>query len=308
MFATPPAVRAEVFCRIPDRFRRKGQLSQERLRAGKGTLATDSYIEGPSFDRQGNLYLVDIAFGLIFRVSPAGDVEQVAEYEGEPNGLKVHCDGRIFVADHRNGLLLIDPVTGARTSVHNRFRTEGFKGLNDLFFSSEGNLYFTDQGQTGLHDPSGRVYRMAANGDVECLLNNVPSPNGIVMNPAENWLYVAATRGNCVWRAMVLPDGSLTRVGLFIQLTGGTGPDGLAMDREGNLFVAHTGLGAVWKFSPRGEPLLRIDSCVHGASTTNLAFGGKDNCDLFITESETGTVLVAHLDVPGQPMYSHATT
>jgi gluconolactonase len=306
MFAPPPAIKAEVFTRIPDRYRKAGQLSAERLRAGKGTPATDSYIEGPSFDRQGNLYLVDIAFGLVFRVSPAGEVEQIAEYDGEPNGLKIHRDGRIFVADHKNGLVLLDAASGRIDPLVPRFRTEGFKGLNDLFFTSGGDLYFTDQGQTGLQDPSGRVYRMAADGSVECLLTNVPSPNGIVMNPAQNLLYVAATRGNCIWRAMVLPDGSLTRVGLFIQLTGGTGPDGLAVDREGNLFVAHTGLGAVWMFSPKGVPLLRIDSPTHHSATTNLAFGGPDNRNLYITESESGTVLVARMDIPGQPMYSHA--
>jgi len=304
MFAPPPAVKAEVFARIPDRYRKAGQLSAERLAAGKGTRATDSYIEGPSFDRAGNLYLVDIAFGLIFRVSPQGDVTQIAEYDGEPNGLKIHQDGRIFVADHKNGLMLLDPDSGTVTPWLTRFRTEGFKGLNDLFFCSRGDLYFTDQGQTGLQDASGRVFRLTAQGQLECLLDNVPSPNGIVMSPSENHLYVAATRGNCIWRAMVLPDRSLTRVGLFVQMSGGAGPDGMAVDQAGNLYVAHAGFGAVWKFSPRGEPLLRIDSCAHGM-TTNIAFGGPDNRDLYITESESGTVMVARMDTPGQPMYSH---
>lgn len=305
MYAAPPTVKTEVFARIPDQYRKAGQLSEERLRAGKGTRTTDSYIEGPSFDRHGNLYLVDIAFGLIFRVSPSGDVTQLIEYDGEPNGLKIHRDGRIFVADHKNGLLLLDPDAGRVTPYIARARTEGFKGLNDLFFAANGDLYFTDQGQTGLQDPSGRVYRQGADGHLECLLGNVPSPNGIVMNPAETMLYVAATRGNCVWRAMVLPDRSLTRVGLFIQMSGGSGPDGMAVDQAGNLYVAHAGMGAVWKFSPRGEPLLRIDSCM-GHMTTNIAFGGQDNRDLYITESESGSVLVARMDIPGQPMYSHA--
>jgi gluconolactonase len=304
VFAPPPVMKTEVFARIPDKFRKAGQLSEERLRAGKGTLATDSYIEGPSFDRAGNLYLVDIAFGLIFRVSPQGVVEQIAEYDGEPNGLKIHRDGRIFVADHKNGIMLVDPASGRVEPYIRRARTEGFKGLNDLFFSAAGDMYFTDQGQTGLHDPSGRVYRHSADGELQCLLDGVPSPNGIVMNANETQLYVAATRGNCVWRAMVLPDRSLSRVGVFIQMSGGTGPDGLAIDQAGNLFVAHAGFGAVWMYSPRGEPLLRIDSCMHGM-TTNIAFGGPDNRDLYITESESGCVLVARMEIPGKPMYSH---
>lgn len=304
MFSAPPILGTEVFARIPDGFRKPGQISAERLQAGKGTLKTDCFIEGPSFDRNGNLYLVDIAFGQIYRVSPQGAVVLVLEYDGEPNGLKIHRDGCIFVADHKNGLMLLDPVAGTITPFIERYRTESFKGVNDLVFSKSGDLYFTDQGQTGLQDPSGRVFRLDNKGQLSCLLSNVPSPNGIVLSAGENFLYVAATRSNNIWRAMILPDGSITRAGNFIQMSGGSGPDGLALDQAGNLYVAHAGLGAVWKFSPQGEPLLRINSCA-GKMTTNIAFGGKDNQDLFITESDSGSVLVARMDTPGQALFSH---
>ena len=304
MFSAPPILGTEVFARIPDGFRKPGQISAERLQAGKGTLKTDCFIEGPSFDRDGNLFLVDIAFGQIYRVSPQAAVALVLEYDGEPNGLKIHRDGRIFVADHKNGLMLLDPVAGTITPFIERYRTESFKGLNDLVFSKSGDLYFTDQGQTGLQDPSGRVFRLDNKGQLSYLLSNVPSPNGIVLSAGENFLYVAATRSNNIWRAMILPDGSITRAGNFIQMSGGSGPDGLALDQAGNLYVAHAGLGAVWKFSPQGEPLLRINSCA-GKMTTNIAFGGKDNQDLFITESDSGSVLVARMDTPGQALFSH---
>lgn len=306
MFSAPPTVTAEVFTRIPSHLRRAGKLSAERLAAGKGTAATDSYIEGPSFDQQGNLYLVDIAFGLIMRVDPDGEVTLLAEYDGEPNGLKLHRDGRIIIADHKNGLMLLDPATNTPVPWIQRFRTEAFKGLNDLFIASNGDIYFTDQGQTGMQDPSGRVYRFSAEDHkLEALLTNVSSPNGIVVNPGRTQIYVAATRDNAVWRGMLLPDGSVTRVGRFIQMSGGSGPDGMALDVEGNLYVAHAGMGAVWKFSARGEPLLRINSCA-GDITTNIAFGGPDNRTLFITESETGTVMMATMDAPGVPMHSHS--
>jgi len=304
MFKAPPEIGTEVFTRIPDQYRKSGQLSPERILAGKGSLKTDSYIEGPAFDREGNLYIVDIAFGLIYRIDPQGQVKLVVEYDGEPNGLKIHHDGRIFVADHKNGLMLLDPESGSIKPYIGRYKTESFKGLNDLVFSKAGALYFTDQGQSGLQDPSGRVYCLDTQGNLNCLLNNVPSPNGIALNPEENFLYIAVTRANSVWRAMLLADGSITRVGNFIQLSGGSGPDGLAVDQAGNLYVAHAGLGSVWKFSAQGEPLLRIRSCA-GMMTTNLAFGGKDNQDLFITESESGSILRARMDTPGLTLFSH---
>ncbi len=100
-------------------------------------------------------------------------------------------------------------------------------------------------------------------------------------------LYVVDTRGNWVWRAMVLLDRSLTRVRAVSCRCRAVGePDGMAVDQAGNLYVAHAGMGAVWKFSPRGGELpLRIASCM-GNMTTNIAFGCKDNRDLYITESE----------------------
>ena len=304
MFKAPPEIGTEVFARIPDQYRKSGQLSSERILAGKGSLKTDSYIEGPAFDREGNLYIVDIAFGLIYQINPQGQVKLLVEYDGEPNGLKIHHDGRIFVADHKNGVMLLDPESGSIKPYIGRYKTESFKGLNDLVFSKTGVLYFTDQGQSGLQDPSGRVYCLDTQGNLNCLLNNVPSPNGIALNLEENFLYIAVTRANCVWRAMLLADGSITRVGNFIQLSGGSGPDGLAVDQAGNVYVAHAGLGSVWKFSAQGEPLLRIRSCA-GMMTTNLAFGGKDNQDLFITESESGSILRVRMDTPGLRLFSH---
>jgi gluconolactonase len=112
---------------------------------------------------------------------------------------------------------------------------------------------------------------------------------------------VAVTRGNAVWRAPILLDGGTAKVGIFIQMSGGSGPDGLALDQAGNLAVAHPGLGAAWLFSDRGEPLLRIDSPVTSV-ITNCAFGGPDGRDLYLTEADSGVVLKARLPHPGLPL------
>jgi gluconolactonase len=98
---------------------------------------------------------------------------------------------------------------------------ERFNAVNDLFFASNGDLYFTDQGMTELHDPTGRLFRASPVGRVTCLLHNVPSPNSLVMNREETMLYVAVTRGNCVWRVPLTRDGGVAKVGLYIQLSGG---------------------------------------------------------------------------------------
>ena len=126
--------------------------------------------------------------------------------------------------------------------------SEGFKGVNDLVFSSCGDVYFTDQGQTGLQDPSGRVYRYSAAGDLARLIDTVPSPNGIALSADGKVLFVAATRANQIWRLPLHPSGATTKVGIFAHLHGGpSGPDGLALDEEGCLLIVHASFGSVWR-------------------------------------------------------------
>jgi gluconolactonase len=296
-FGPPPKlIETEVFSRLPDRLRDPAQPSSARRKRR-------SFLEGPSFDRDGNLYCVDIYMSRIYRVTPRGEWDVVVEYDGEPNGLKFHRDGRIFIADHRNGILLVDPKAGKVIPFLEGPSKQRFKGVNDLIFAANGDLYFTDQGQTGLHDPTGCVYRYTAEGRLECLVDNVPSPNGLALNVRETALYVAVTRANAVWR-IPLDEGGTSKVGLFVQLFS-AGPDGMALDEEGNVVVTHPGLGTVWVFSKRGEPLYQVKSCA-GEMTTNVAYGGDERKTLYITESRSGTLLAARMPVAGKPMYSHA--
>src|SRR4051794_22176103 len=172
-------------------------------------------------------------------------------------------------------------------------------------FAPNGDLYFTDQGQTGLQDPTGRVYRLRPTGELTCLVDTVPSPNGMVIGTAMQKLFVAVTRAQQIWRIPLNASGLVAKVGIFSQLHGGMGgPDGIALDAEGCLLVAHTGFGSIWRLSPVAEPLLRVTSCA-GFSTTNIAFGGADHKTLFITESHSGSILQVEMPVPGQQLYSH---
>jgi gluconolactonase len=303
MFAAPPVIETTLFARVPPELSNAHRRSPwvETLQNGAPTA---SFLEGPSFDRDGNLWVTDIPWGRLFKIAPDGKLSVAFEYDGEPNGLKFHRDGRAFISDHKHGIMVFDPTRGAIEPLIERGRFERFKGVNDLVFASNGDLYFTDQGMTGLHDPSGRLYRLTAGGRLDCLLDNVPSPNGLALNKHETIVYLCVTRNNAIWRVPLAKEGGVGRVGIFIQMSGGTGPDGMAMDAEDNLAVCHVGFGTVWLFSALGEPLRRIKSCA-GLATTNCAYGGRDGKSLFITESATGSVLRAELPVAGRAMYSH---
>ena len=305
MFPEPRIVESRIHAVLPEEF---------RIREGESAFARDlfrgrkvgSFLEGPAFDPHGNLHMVDIAFGRILKLAPDGAWSVTARYDGHPNGMKRHPDGRLFVADRMRGVMIVDPESGRVETFIGPDRLPGYKGLNDLFFASNGDLYFTDQGTSGLHDPTGRVFRYTASGRLDCLLANGPSPNGLVMNPEETELYVAMTRANQVWRLPLREDGSVNRAGLFCQLVGGLGPDGLAMDRAGNLAVAHAGGGQVWLWSPAGLPTHRVPAADGGPFTTNLAYGGADGRTLFVTSSLNENVLAAEMPEPGQPLFGSA--
>ncbi len=303
MFFHPPKdVPTTLFASLPEELKNADETN-EWVRGQPGG-PVGSLLEGPSFDHEGNLWVVDLPNGRVFRIGADGVFHMVAEYDGWPNGLKFHKDGRIFIADYKHGIMTMDPVTGKVTPYLVRAGLERFKAVNDLFFAANGDLYFTDQGLTGLHDPTGRLFRVRPDGQVTCLLDNVPSPNGLVMNLEESMIYLAVTRANAVWRVPLTRDGGVAKVGLFVQLSGGWGgPDGLALDAEGRLVIAHVGMGSVWIVDRLGEPVYRVRTCAK-MHTTNVAYGGPDGRSLFITESESGSILRAELDVPGKKMFS----
>ena len=226
---TPPQViEARVLTRVPDSFRAKRRT--DWADANKPGHEVDCFIEGPTFDRAGNLYIVDIPFGRIFRITPKLEWSLVVQYDGWPNGSALHRDGSLWITDYRRGLLRLDlsssaparAATGDPAPILGHRNSESFKGVNDLTFDSDGNCYFTDQGQTGLHDASGRVYRHSPStsgaGRLELLVDRIPSPNGVALDATGKVIFIAVTRANQVWRGPMLADGSVSKVGAFILL------------------------------------------------------------------------------------------
>ena len=109
---TPPQTdQTQIFSAMPAEFRRKHRLPNGPTPTGPAP-PTDCFIEGPSFDADGNLYIVDIPFGRIFRISPDRKWSLVVEYDGWPNGLKIDAEGRILVADYMHGIMELDARAG----------------------------------------------------------------------------------------------------------------------------------------------------------------------------------------------------
>lgn len=290
----PVRLRAEVHATLPERWTKPKSSTWSDVNASGRTLG--SFLEGPCFDRNGNLFVVDIPFGRIFMLTPRGRFELYCSYEGWPNGLKILGE-RILVADHKQGLVEVRPDGGVAVLVDG-YRGERFRGLNDLTLADGGWVYMTDQGQSGLQETSGAVYRWHfPTGRLERVLSNIPSPNGLAFSPDRSRLFVAVTRTNTIWRLPFLRDGGTSKVGVFLNLSGGGGPDGLSVDADGGLVVAQPGLG-VLRFDAVGR-LTHFVEVPEGASASNIAFGKADPNSLYITDSAACRILKVDMPFPG---------
>ena len=302
-FRALETIEVQVFASLPAKFRKKGRSAWSD--ANRQGAELDSFLEGPALDRQGNLWCVDIPFGRIFRIDPQGGWELAAQYDGWPNGLKIHREGWIAIADYRKGLLRMDPRSGQMEPLLETAFSESFKGLNDLHFADNGELYFTDQGQSGIADASGRVWRLRPSGELSRLLDNAPSPNGITLSPDGSQLYVAVTRAQQVWRLPLMAGGMPSKSGVAIQLSGGqAGPDGIEADAEGGLAVCHLGVG-VWRFDADMLPTHLAHAGRRRRFMTNLAFGGAQGRTAYVTDSLNGEIVTAEMPVAGKKLFAY---
>lgn len=290
----PQHILAEPFARLPAAFHFRGEPN-DWVRATRPGQRLHSFLEGPSFDGEGALWLVDVPHGRIFRVTPDGEWAIVLEYDGEPHGLAFASDGRLLIADYRRGLLRYDPAGSGTETLCDRVNTEAFRGLADLAVAANGDIWMTDPGRSSLSDPTGRLFCLR-NGarEAELMLANLPYPNSVAIGPDGSTVLVSVTRANAIWRLRTdAPTSGRPMAGTFIQLSGGLGPDGLAVDGMGRIAVAQAQAGRAYLFNALGDPVARID-VPDGLWTTAVRFA-PDGRSLFIVEAQTGSIYRAEM-------------
>ena len=213
------------------------------------------------------------------------------------NGLTLDANDSLVMADHGNRQVArLDESKFTKTILADRYQDKRLNSPNDLVYRSNGDLYFTDPpyGLTGLNnDPAKEleyngVYRLTPAGQLILLTSELTFPNGLAFSPDEKTLYVAnSDPKKAVWMAYdVRPDGTIGNGRVFFDATALVSdkkpglPDGMKVDRSGNLFAA--GPGGIFIISPAGKHLGTI---VTGQPTANCAFG-DDGSTLYMTAND----------------------
>ena len=214
---------------------------------------------------------------------------------GEPgsNGLTTDRDGMLILCQHGDRRVVRLEKNGQFTPIAQFYQYHRFNSPNDLDYKSNGDLYFTDPpyGLEKLNDDPAKelkqngVYRVTPKGDVSLMIDNLTFPNGIAFSPDEKTLYVAISdpKKPVIMAYDVKPDGTLVGGRVFFNAESLAAPDrkglpdGLKVDRKGNLFA--TGPGGVLVISPEGKLL---GSILTGEATANCNWG-NDGSVLYIT-------------------------
>ena len=258
-----------------------------------------TFTEGPVW-RRGSLLFSDIPNKRIARWRKLPEGPELTTYAtGMSNGLTLDRQGHVLAAEHDGRRVTRVDEDGTRAVLAEQFQGKRLNSPNDIVVRSDGSIYFTDppyavqpatpgmprpagwwtKAIPGREQPCNGVYRLAPDGSLHLAADDFTLPNGLAFSPDESVLYIDDSAQKHIRAFAVRPDGTLTNGRVLLDMASedlGV-PDGLKVDRSGNVFC--TGPGGVWVCRADGALLGRI---VLPELPANLAWG-EDGSVLFLT-------------------------
>jgi gluconolactonase len=282
---------------------------------------TVAFTEGPTVDRDGNVYFTEMVSQRIMKLTATGVLSTFRERSNDANGLLIDPQGRLVACEgaesQRTGVLVkykpqitrTDLRTGRMEVLADNYQGKPFVGPNDVTIDSKGRLYFTDL--TG-----GAVYRIDGPGQLARILAapDIQRPNGIQISPDDKQLYLIEANGAEGGARMILAydlraDGTVAAMRVHYNFYPGRSADGMSIDTQGNLY-ASAGMNqlrgtsetldtktGVYVISPQGKLLKFIP--IPEDFITNNAFGGSDMKTLYVTAGKT--LYKVRTEIPGLP-------
>ncbi len=243
------------------------------------------FTEGPVWDQAGFLYVSDETTNKIYRLHPGGKREEVIAL-GDPDGNTFDRQHRLI--DCASVLRAIIEITadGKYKILADHYDGKKLNSPNDVIVGPDGALYFTDPtldlvAGEKQEIPFQGVYRLDAKGNVQLLTKDLTQPNGLAFSPDGKRFYVDDSEKRNIRVYDVNADGTLSHGRIFGEEPGGKSdgvPDGIKVDKNGNLFV--TGPKGIWVWDAKGNHLGTI---VMPEQPANLNWGDKDYRTLYIT-------------------------
>ena len=275
-------------------------------------LGRVAFTEGPVWHPDLGVLFSDIANNRIMRLAPSGELEVFRSPSGRANGLVFDHQGRLVACEGGNRRVTRTNPDGSITVLADNFNGKKLNSPNDVTIDSKGNLFFTDprygdRSDLEQFDRDGKsiegVYRISPSGQVTRVLGQeIERPNGIAVSPDDRQLFVAVNTNDdqgdsrTLWRFDFDPNRNVVPSSGKQLFDWGDerGPDGMAIDRAGRLYVT-AGLNyaappfetakkfkaGVYVISPNGELVGVIPVPID--MITNCAFGGRDRKTLYIT-------------------------
>lgn len=251
------------------------------------------FTEGPVFSRIGFLMFSDIPANRIMKFEN-GQASVFRENSNGANGLTFDHQGRLLACEGKAGRVTRTEKNGGITVLADRYQDKLLHAPNDLAYSIDGSIYFTDIAPRNTTQDSTKtgfsaVYLITRKGEVRVANREFTRPNGVALGPKQVTLYVADSAQNQVRVFEIAGDGSLSNGRVIAECEG---PDGLKTDEAGNLYVA--GATGISVFSAAGKPLETIavpeppSNCNWGSGFRGLYITARTSV-YFVPEKGPGT-------------------
>jgi lactonase len=293
-------------------------VAKPYFKVGDGTVA----LEGPAFDRQGNLLFVDVYGGRVLRLSPHRQLTTLhTEPHLHPAGIAIHKDGRIFVACvgpanaegnfDAGSVIVLDADGGNRRTI---IAPEAGYVVDDMVFDKHGGFYFTDFRGSTTEATGGLFYVTPDFKAIKPVIPNMCAANGVALSPDDKVVWATEYCANRLHRIELSAPGVRARGGASVPYTfQGRAPDSMRTDSAGNAYVALNWQARILVLSPYGIPIGQIllpgrDDNMFLKSTSLALMPGSS--DLLIVARDVvhdgGAVIFAARGLaPGFPMFSH---
>ena len=254
-----------------------------------------SGIEGPAVDKLGQLFAVNYKKqGTIGVVTSQNNTELYLTLPGSSvgNGIRFDNKGNMYIADYVNHNIWQFNNTTKHLALfaHNSQMNQP----NDIAIMDSGVLFASDPNWS---KSTGKLWRIDENGNTTLLEDNMGTTNGIEVSPDNKFLYVNESVQRTIWRYDLDKKGRISNKQTFYQFDE-YGLDGMRTDNQGNLYVARYGAGKVAVLSPQGKLIKTIK--LKGQHPTNVAFGGKDGKQVFVTMQKRGAIETFNNNIPGR--------